>query len=206
VNGEGGLTLTAFTLVAGATGPESYAAVRNDGEMPACEAGMRIDFFDRAGELVTSAASVLQSGRLYRIDDGSGTVIACVPPGEIAMTAFTDLPETVVIEALGRLEHQFPAFQLGVAPIDGLTVSDLQAVTTGGGATFIGTVTNGLDGPVRNPKVSVFPLNRVGRPLGAATSSATLDVPAGGSWSFETNAVSDAGAAAAAYPAASIAE
>ncbi|HEX6271646.1 MAG TPA: hypothetical protein VFZ53_01335, partial [Polyangiaceae bacterium] len=35
VNGEGGLTLTAFTLVAGATGPEFYAAVRNDGETPA---------------------------------------------------------------------------------------------------------------------------------------------------------------------------
>ncbi|HEX6273280.1 MAG TPA: FxLYD domain-containing protein, partial [Polyangiaceae bacterium] len=204
VNGEGGLTLTAFTLVAGATGPEFYAAVRNDGETPACEAGMRIDFFDEAGGLVTTAASALLSGRLYRIDDGSGTVITCVPPGEVAMTASTDLPESMVIDELGRLEHQFPAFQLDVVPIEGLTVSDVQPHTATGGTAFTGTVTNGLDVAASNPKVSVFPLNRVGRPLGVATSSAVLDVAPAGTWPFETTTVGEPGVDAAAYPTASI--
>jgi hypothetical protein len=210
VNGEGGLTLTAFTLVSGATGPELFAAVRNDGETPACEAGMRTDFFDGAGALVTSAASTLQSGRLYRFDDGSGVIIACVPPGEVAMTASTDLPESLVIAELARLEHQFPAFQVdGIVPIAGLAVGDLGAagaVGAVGATTYTGTVTNGLDVTASNPKVSVFPLNRVGRPLAVATSSATLDVAPGGTWRFETSSVGDPGVEAAAYPAASIAQ
>ena len=52
--------------------------------------------------------------------------------------------------------------------------------------------------------VSVFPLNRVGRPLGVATSSATLDVPPGGAWTFETSTVDDPGVAYAAFAAATI--
>jgi len=57
---------------------------------------------------------------------------------------------------------------------------------------------------VSAPAVSVFPLNAVGRPLGVATASATVGVPAGGTWTFETTAVADPGVATAAAASASL--
>ena len=110
-----------------------------------------------------------------------------------------------MVEELAALEYRFPAFPLdGLVPIDGLTVSELSTISSGTGTAYTGTLTNGLEGAVSNPKVTIFPLNRVGRPLGAATSSATTELPAGGSWTFETTAVDDAGVDFVAYPAATI--
>jgi len=199
LDGDGGLTLVAFTLLEGATGAEFYAAVRNDGSMPACEAGMIIDFYDEAGALVTSTAGTLQTGRLYRLSGDDGVHVWCVAPGELAMTSGTGL-DTVVLENLGRLEHRFPAFTLDVVPVAGLGVTGVAAVANGGRTAYTGSLTNGLDAPVTSPKVSIFPLNRAGRPLGVATSTEMTEIPAAGSWSFETSTVDDAGVDYAAYP------
>jgi hypothetical protein len=202
-DGAGGLELIAYTLVQRATGAEFYAAVRNDAAMPVCEAGLMTDFIDQGGALVTSATSVLSSGDLYRFTDGSGVILPCITPGEIAMSVSTELP--IVVAELGALEYRFPAFPLdGVVLIDGLTVSELSTISSGTQTAYTGALTNGLEGAVSNPKVTIFPLNRVGRPLGAATSSGTTDLPAGGSWAFETTAVDDVGVDSVAYPAASI--
>src|SRR5437764_11140259 len=86
-----GLALVAFTLVPGASGPSFYAAVQNVWATPLCEAGMMIDFYDTTGQLVGSGASVLQSGRLYQLTDGSGAIIPCIAPGQIAMTGESGL-------------------------------------------------------------------------------------------------------------------
>jgi hypothetical protein len=59
---------------------------------------------------------------------------------------------------------------------------------------------NGLDQPLSNPTVAIYPLNDVGRPLGVAYGSATLDIAPGGTWNFETNTTSDAGVGFDAYP------
>ncbi|HVR18523.1 MAG TPA: hypothetical protein VMS65_02465, partial [Polyangiaceae bacterium] len=145
-NGEGGLTLIALTLLQGATSAELYAAVRNDGETPACNAGMTTNFLGKAGELVGSSGTTLQSGDLYQFTDGSGAIIPCVAPGEIAMAASTELPETIVIADLGSLEHQFPAFTVdGIVPIDGLRVGAVETVKRGAQSAYTGTFTNGLE-------------------------------------------------------------
>jgi hypothetical protein len=199
-----GLTLVAFTLMQEPTGPKLYAAVRNDGDTPACAAGMTTDFRDKAGQVVTSSGAVLQSGRLYRMTDG--TILACVAPGQVAMAASTDLPTSMVIDQLGSLQHLFPSFTLpGVVPISGLSVSDVQPVVTDAGDAYTGKVTSALDVSVSNPRVTIFPVNRVGRPLGAATAtSSTSDLPPGGSWTFTTSAVNTLGVDYVAYPAASL--
>ena len=44
-----------------------------------------------------------------------------------------------------------------------------------------------------NPSVAVFPVNRVGRPLGMATASTTADLVDGSTWTFQTGAVDDPG-------------
>ncbi|XYI02099.1 FxLYD domain-containing protein [Sorangium sp. So ce1128] len=187
-----------------ATGPELYAAVRNDGETPACDAGMIVHFIDKAEQLVTSWGGSLRSGRLYRLSDGSGAIIPCIAPGEIAMTASTDLPDAIVIEELGYLKHAFPAFTVDVVPVDAITVSEVETVRKGAGSAYTGTLENGLDVAASDAEVTVFPVNRVGRPLGMATSSAAADIPPGGTWTFETTTVDDPGVDHVAYPTVSV--
>jgi hypothetical protein len=197
----GWLTLVAFTLVQEATGPALYAAVRNDGEAPACNVGMLTDFLDKADYVVTSTGVAVWSKEYYRLDPD--VIFNCIDPGQVAMAA-SKLPAELVIADLGSLRHSFPGFIVqDIVPIEGLTVSVVKAVSTGAGTAYTGTFSNGFDVAVSAPTVSVFPVNRVGRPLGVATSSATTDVPAGGSTTFETSPVNDPGVGYEAYPAAS---
>ena len=204
--GEVGVTLklVAWTLVQGPTGAELYAAVKNDGTAPSCEAGMMTDFIDKSGQTVVSVGTALQSKQLYRLD--ATTVISCVDPGQIAMAAAPNLPAEVAIGELGSLTHTFPTFGGfdGLVPISGFTVSQVATVAKGNGNAYTGTLANGFDTTVSAPSVTIFPVNRVGRPLGAATASATTDIPPGGTWSFETSPVDDLGVDYVAYPAASI--
>jgi len=194
-----GLELVAFTLQPGANGPSFYAAVQNVLSTPLCEAGMMIDFYDTAGELVGSGASVLQSGRFYQLTDGSCVIIPCLDPGQIAMTGETDLPATIAIDQLGSAQHLFPSFNVDVTPVGGLTVTAVEAIASGQGTAYTGTVVNDLPSTLDDPSVTVFPVNRVGRPLGMATASATIALPPGGAWTFQTDAVDDPGVDHVAY-------
>jgi hypothetical protein len=199
----GALTVVALTLVQGAAGPELYLAVRNDGPTPVCETGVMITFNDQAGQELTSAAVGLLTGRYYRLEPD--TVLSCIDAGRVAMGASTNLPAEVVIDQLGSLQHRFVFFNLdGIVPIEGLAVSALSTVATAVGRAYRGTLTNGLALTVSNPRVTIFPVNRVGRPLGAATSNATLVVPPAGTWSFETGSVTDTGVDQVAFPGAAI--
>jgi hypothetical protein len=194
----GGLTLIAFTLTQGATGPELYAAVRNDGQTPSCEPGMTTYFVDDADQVVATVGSVLRSQQFYRLD--SGEIVSCVDPGQIAMAGSTDLPAEIVIGRLAYLKHAFPAFTVGdLAPVDAPVVSDVKVVSTVSGSAYTGTVTNALDMAASEASVAIFPVNRVGRPLGMATISAGGGVPAAGSWMFQTSAVHDPGVDYVAY-------
>ena len=203
-DGEVGVTLklVASTLVQGRAGPELYAAVRNDGDTPTCNAGIMIDFIDEAGQIVTTAGGPLQSNQLYRLDPD--VILNCIDPGQIAMAA-SNIPSEVVIGELGSLRHSFPTFGGfdGIVPTAGYGVSQVETVASGAGGTYKGTFTNGMDFAVTGPSVTIFPVNRVGRPLSVATSSATVDIPPGGTWSFETTTVNDLGADYAAYATAS---
>jgi hypothetical protein len=207
-DGEGaGLTLVASTLVLGERGPEYYAAVRNDGAEPACEAGMQTYFYDTSGEIVTSAGTTLFGGVPHRIEDGSGVIVSCIEPGATAMTAALGFSDDFAIDALARLEHRFPAFPLRTAvPVGALRVSGLNVVPKDGRHVYAGTFTNELPVAVQNPSVSVFVSNRVGRPLAMATSTATLVVAPGGTWAFETSSVDDAGADSTAYAGATVSQ
>ena len=88
--------------------------------------------------------------------------------------------------------------------VEGIAVSGVRSATSGEGSVYSGTFANGLDVAATGAKVTIFPVNRVGRPLGATETSTPMDVPAGSSWAFETGAVGDVGVGNSAYPAASI--
>ena len=120
LSGEGsGLTLIALTLIEGANGAELYAAVRNDDPTPACSAGMMTNFIDKNDVVVTTTGANLESGKYFRINDGSGVILPCVAPGQIAMTALTELPESVVIAELGRWSTRSRPSALTLFPLTG---------------------------------------------------------------------------------------
>lgn len=202
---EGGLTLVAFTLLERETGLELYAAVQNEGDVTLCEPGMTADFVDRRGTLAGSAGVALYSGRFFRIEDGSGAIVTCVPPGETALGGAVSLPDSIVVGELAEVRHSFPSFIVpNLVPVQGLTLGSVEIVASDGRSTYAGTLHNALELSVTNPRVLVFPLNRAGRPLGMASAEGAVTVAPGEDFRFETSAVDDAGTRHAAFPAASV--
>jgi hypothetical protein len=109
-------------------------------------------------------------------------------------------PDRFVIESLGSLEYAFPAFIVpDIVAVEGIDLSDVQTVVTASGYAFTGTVTNAFSETLSAPNVSVFPLNRVGRPLERATSNTIPDLAAGDRKSFGTNSLNRAAADYAAF-------
>ncbi len=189
----GVLTLFASTLQEGADGLELYAGVCNEGESLLCGAALQVEFYGPGGEPLGTASGAVQSGHLYSFAQ-SPAPISCVAPGETAMAAVTNLPEGLVLADVESLGHRFPAFQIDDAvPILGLTVNDVRALEAVDGVAFQGVVANASDAPFTEPAVSVFPVNQVGRPLGVATKTTDVEIPSGGTWTFETNTVAERG-------------
>lgn len=204
--GNGVLDVVALTLRKGPSSTELYAALRNHGDTPACHAALSVELYDKAEQALATGISGLLTSHFYRVTDGSGTIAACVGPGDVTMAAVTDLPADIAVEDVGYVVYRCPYFALDVVPIAGLSVSEVKSRTGGAGTAYTGTLVNGLDLPVNNPSVTVFPVNRAGRPLGMAIGSGTVEIPPGGSWAFETSTVDTAGADQVAYPAAALAK
>jgi len=199
--GCGVLNVTALTLRRGPSNGELYAALKNEGASPACSPSFSVELFDEADQpLATGLGGLLVKG-FYRLTDGSETVAGCVGPGDVAMVAISDLPAELVVEDVNNVIYGCNFWMLEVEPIAGVTVGDVNVVEQGDGASYTGALVNGLDVALSNPSVAVFPLNRMGRPLGVALGTGTVDVPAGGTWQFETTTVNEAGVDSAAYPA-----
>jgi hypothetical protein len=199
--GNGVLDLIALTLRKGPSSTEVYAALRNDGDVPACAAAVSVELFDKTEQSLAAGIGGLLTQHFYRRTDGSGSIAACVGPGDVTMATVMDLPPDLVIEDVGYVVYRCPYFALDVVPIGGLTISQVKRVPGSDGTAYTGTLINGLDVAVSNPSVTVFPVNRVGRPLGMAIGSGTVVVPPGDSWAFETNTVGATGVDHVAYPA-----
>lgn len=199
--GCGVLGMVALTLRAGPNRAELYAALKNDGVSPACSPSFSVELFDHAEQPLGTGLGGLLVRRFYRLTDGSETVAGCVGPGDVAMVAITDLPTDLVLQDVGTVTYGCNFWMLEVSPIAGVSVGDVKVVMHGDGASYTGALVNGLPVVLSNPSVAVFPLNGVGRPLGVALGSGSLDVPPGESWQFETNTVTEAGVDSAAYPA-----
>jgi hypothetical protein len=203
--GNGVLELFALTLRNGPRNSELYAALRNAGDIPACSAAVSVELFDASENSLAAGIGGLLTQHFYRLTDGSDALAACVGPGDVTMAAITDLPSDLELEDVETVIYRCPYFALDVVPIAGLTISQVKRVTDGSGTAYTGTLVNGLDVAVGNPSVTVFPVNRVGRPLDAATGRSTTEIPPGGRWAFATDTVSAPGVEQYAYPAGALA-
>jgi hypothetical protein len=140
----------------------------------------------------------------YRRTDGSGAIASCVAPGDLAMAAVTDFSAAVALTDVSSIVYRCPYFALDVEPIDGLDARSIERVRRDDGTAFTGTFVNQFDRTVSHAAVSVFPIDRLGRPLGLVSASSDQDIASGDSWHFETDAVDEPGAGAAAYPTAAL--
>lgn len=198
--GDGVFELIGLTLRRGPSHLELYASLKNEGDTAACSPALLVELFDESEQSLTAGLGGMLVQRFYRLTDGSGNLAACVEPGDVAMVAITDLPAEIALEDVAHVIYWFNYWGFEVAPLPGIDITDVQSVSRDTGVAFTGTLTNGLDMPVSSA-VAVFPLNRVGRPLGVAFGTRAGEVPPGGSWTFETGTVTDPGVAQAAYPA-----
>lgn len=198
IGGNGAFNLIAFTLQEGRSSAELYVALRNDGEEPACSPGFSVEFFDEAEESLARGVGGLLVRRFYRTTDGTDTRAACIAPGEVTMAAILDLPSDLLTQ-VSHGTYWLTYWGLDVAPIEGISIADVRATTGSAGVAYRGELVNGLAVAV-SQSVAVFPVNRVGRPLGVAMARGPDQVPPGGRWEFETNTVPEAGVAHAAFP------
>jgi len=223
--GAGVLDLYALTLRDGPDGLELYAALTNDGDVPACDAALKVTLYDTSGQPLGNYINGLdtKSFYLYTLPDASTTIAACAAPGDVTMTEIDTMASNISVADVGQVVYYYSYFALDAVLIDGLTVTQVNVVTgnagtndagtsdagtgdagtSNAGTTYTGTVLNGLDQLVTDPSIRIFPLNRVGRPLGVAGGSDSSQVPAGGTWTFQTNTVDTPGVGYAAFPAAS---
>jgi hypothetical protein len=204
LGGAGVLDLYALTLREGSDGLDLYAALRNDGEVPACDAALKVQLLDTTGQPLGQWIGGLYTKDFYLYtltDAGATTIAACVSPGDVTMTKIS-ITADIALADVGQVIYYYTYFALDAVPIDGLRVSEVDTVATAQGTSYAGTIVNELSMPVAAPSVAVFALNCAGRPLGLAIGGDTSDVPAGGSWTFQTSSVDTAGVGYAAFPAA----
>ena len=195
------LDLYALTLRDGPDGLELYAALTNDGDVPACDAALQVTLYDTTGQPLGVFINGLdtKSFYLYTLPDASTTIAACAKPGDVTMTEIATMASDISVADVGQVVYNYRYFALDAVLIDGLTVTQVNTVTTNAGTTYTGTVSNGLDQTVTDPSIRVFPLNRVGRPLSVAKGGDSSQIPSAGSWTFQTDTVDMAGVDCAAF-------
>lgn len=198
--GNGVLDMIALTLRKGSSSTELYAALRNDdANILACDPGLSVELYDKSRQPMGTWIGGLHTTHFYELKD-AGTIASCAGPGDVTMAALMDLPSDLVIDDVGYVVYRCPYFALDVVPIDGVAIGQVESVAANGGTAYAGTLVNEFDAAVSRPSVTVFPVDRVGRPLGVATASGTDDIPAGGRWHFQTSAVDASAADCASYP------
>lgn len=210
LSGEGkAVNVVAFTLVQRPGGPEVYAALRNDGDISACDAAISFEFFDHTEQSVGAWIGGVYAAQLYRRSDETGGLVACIEPGATAMVALLDLPESLALDELAATLYQLTYFDRDILPfelvaVDAFAVSGVETVNQGAETAFSGNFRNELEVPVNDAAVTIFPVNEVGRPLGVASSQADDAVPSKGSWEFRTTTVAEPGTDYVAFPSGSV--
>jgi hypothetical protein len=204
--GNGVLDVVALTLRQGPSNAELFAALKNEGDVPACDAAFSVELFDEAQQSVAAGIGALFTRHFYRLRDGSGTIATCAAPGDVTMAAVTDLPADIAVDDVRYVVYRCPYFALDVDPISGLSIGPMRSVAGDAGTAYTGTLVNELDVTVSRASVTVFPVNGVGRPLGVATASDTNVILPGSGWVFETNPVESPATDYAAYPAGAYAD
>ena len=130
--GAGVLDLYALTLRDGPDGLELYAALTNDGDVPACDAALKVTLYDTSGQPLGNFINGLdtKSFYLYTLPDASTTIAACAAPGDVTMTEIDTMASDISVADVGQVVYYYSYFALDAVLIDGLTVTQVNVVTS----------------------------------------------------------------------------
>lgn len=204
---SGAFNLLALTVQQRRGQTEVYLALRNDGDTPACTAAFTVALLDANGDTLATGTRGLSVRQFYRFkldESAEPTVAGCVAPGEVTMGAIEDLELAPGASGLSDIALSYWLTYWNLSDITKLpgavTLENVKAVMRGDAVAYTGELVNELVDEPRAAVVSVFPVNRVGRPLGVAFSQGSEELPPGARWAFETSTVLEAGTGFVAYP------
>lgn len=185
-----GISHVAWTVVDdGLYGAEFLFAIRNTYGSPLCGINVRLTFLDADGDVIATGDDSAETGPMRGCYGSCGLVPGCLAPGLVGMgQAILDLYPGRTVDEIARATFDVSALNLvdAVAATD-VVVRDLTSVpgSITGQRRVTGRVVNLSPALVRNPDVTVFGVNAVGRPLFHTWDIELLTIPVGGSWSFE---------------------
>jgi hypothetical protein len=204
---SGAFNLLALTLEQKHGKTQVYLALRNDGETPACTGAFTVALLDVNGETLATGTRGLAVRQFYRFkldESAESTVAGCVAPGEVTMGAILDLDLESRESGLEGISLSYWLTYWNLADITkiqgAVTFENVRTVMRADGVAYTGELVNGLADEPRLAAVSVFPVNRAGRPLGVAYRQDAAELLPGGRWEFETTTVPESGTGFAAYP------
>jgi hypothetical protein len=185
-----GVEIVGFTLHEHPSYPgqfEFLAAVRNvSADLRLCAADLETMFRDGGGARLGRGFGLIESP-LHRGSSGAGGLINCISPGQTGMQAVLVDLGSRTIDDVTSITWTIGALNVfDAVPSADLTVTDVMAIAAPGGRVFTGRLENRGRRTVTGPRVTLFGLNVVGRPLFASSDIESIDVAPAGSWGFET--------------------
>ncbi len=163
-----------------------YVVIRNDHPTNTfCSMILRFEFFDAAGASITFRTGGIDGipRRIYSIDTD------CLPPGGIGL-GYGNSSWSLPIEDVARIDFTFSGS--GATPIDvsepanGVVNEGLAIIDPYGGGTFAavrGTM-RVVRGSIRNPDITVFPIDARGLAYDELTDIELITVSTGSTWPF----------------------
>ena len=197
-----GIEVVAHTLREGTLGAEWLVAIENTGTDFICSIDIQNRFLDAAGSQLPPVA---RSSRcpLARGSSGTGILVQCLGPGEFGMAVTESLGNVDDTSVIASVRHSFGALILtDAASTDDIVVTGVSIMKDAQNRNqYTGQVRNDSSVPVRNPDISIFGVNAVGRPLVEVLGNIQLTtIAAGASWTFTTGAFTESVADYAAFP------
>jgi hypothetical protein len=155
---------------------------------------------DSGGDELTFVLSNIESP-LHRTESGTGDFVNCIGPDQVGITGDVALSSALDIAEVASLEFALEGLLMDDAvPAADIAVSGLTVTERFGSNAFSGTLHNDSSETVEDPRVTVFSLNDVGRPLGSGMAIELISMSPGGTWAFETTTVDDVGTDWVAFP------
>lgn len=182
------LKVVGHTIHEGRLGPEWLVAIENVGTETLCNLEMSYAFLDTSGRTLSKGSKLLELP-LKRSANGSGVVLGCLGRAEVAMVYDKLVLADVNAALVARVTHDFD----GVVANDVRPTQEFRAVGSwrspdAAGTRISGTLHNDSDSDISYPAVTIFGVNRHGRPLFACEAVERSSVAAGSSWAFATTA------------------
>jgi hypothetical protein len=186
---DGGLKIISYTL------HQSYGvleratwhvAVRNDGGDPICSVSLRPGFYDATGVLVGEANGANDIyGRMHMVD---GEPESCLSPGDVGMGELEIFDEAFDLSRVTRIDYGVSGvLRPSAAPTDKVKVISLtEELVYGEHIHFVGSLQNGHATEIESPRVRIFALDDLGRPVGSFFDIELITLAPGGQWEIFT--------------------